>query len=651
MPPSFDELLRVTESRETTRRHYEPGATYAATLFNQEWLREHTVSGHELAAMRLAVTRAYQSGGPASPFPPPAGLDKLPLPRLRALAELAGYRPGGLDNSTVPGPSLHPSVHHTVNSPRTYADSDVTVRTQHDSDSKVDTGRVNAGDDAQSVSGANTEPAPVPTPHAPGGEGVYSGTAVRSGWSLPPQSADNPSANSAHPGPVGLHPDDIRTGEICFVGPAGTGKTRALLEFLVGRCKRKANVRVLLARDFRDGHTQSTMKTLENEVFQEGEFGDAVSGAPIRWHNGQQAYLFQNGSEIVVKGLRDGRGIYSTQYDHILVNEAGSPNIDEEDYDQLLRAKRNGVDDLSLLLSDLNPEYEMHWLHQRCDEGIAREVTTKHSDNPTASGSYLHDLASMRDPLQRTRLYEGKRISAVSGSYYQDVMALARESGRIRPVLPQKGVVTHTCWDLGRSDYTAIWFFQRVMNEWHWVDYYESHLEELDHYWAVLETIRLELGLSYGTHCLPHDATSKTLASMGQSVQSQLWNLGMQGEVIVPQTPLTVQHFAVRQAIATSYFDNSRYVEPERHHRHRRGVRFGVQRLLTYRAAEDSRLSVWRPHPEHDLASHGASAFATGVLASPTTRSGPRARVVRDQVDYLPNTENRAPAEGYRRQR
>lgn len=419
----------------------------------------------------------------------------------------------------------------------------------------------------------------------------------------------------------------------------------------MGRCKRKGGIRVLVCRDYRDGHTQSTMKTLENEVFLPEEFGDANSGKPVRWHTGEQAYLFANGSELVIKGLKDSRNIYSTQYDHVLVNEAGSPNIDETDYDELLRAKRNNKDDLSLLLSDLNPEYEMHWLHQRCDEGATVEVVTKHSDNPSVSGAYLHDLGSMRDQQTRDRLFLGKRISSVKGSYYQDAMNEVRERGGMRPITPQRGLVTHVSFDLGRSDYTAMWLFQRVFNEWHFIDYYESHLEEIDHYWAVLETIRLELKLSYGTFCLPHDAEHRTLASRGKTVRSILWELGMVGEVIVPQTPLHVQHFAVRQALPTCYFDNSRFVHPERHHRHRRGVRYGVQRLLTYRAAQDERLSVLRPHPEHDLASHGASAFATGILAAPTSRSGPPARVVRDEVDYLPRNNETLLNEGYRRTR
>ena len=443
----------------------------------------------------------------------------------------------------------------------------------------------------------------------------------------------------------------VRTGEVCYEGAAGTGKTRAILQKFHLWAKWFPGVRFLILRDFRDGHTQSTMKTLQNEVFDPEEWGDATSGKPVRWHAGETAYLYDNGSTIVIKGLRDSRGIYSTQYDCIFVNEAGSPNIDEEDYDQLLRAKRNLRFPYSLLITDLNPEYEMHWLHQRCDDGATVLVRTKHSDNPAASAAYIHDLFSMRDPVQLQRLAKGERVASVKGAYYQDSLNEVREGNRIKAVLYQKGLPVHTAWDLGRSDYTAIWLFQRFMGEWHFLDYYESHLEELDHYWGVLTSIREQHGFVWGTHCLPHDATQKTLASLGQSVQSQLWKLGMVGEVIVPQTQLNVQRNAVRAALSTSYFDNSRWVKPESWHRHRRGVRFGVQRLLTYRAEHDERLGVMKSSPAHDLASHGASAFATGILAAPTHRSGPRAEVVRDGVDYLPRSNTTLLTDGYRRQR
>lgn len=428
----------------------------------------------------------------------------------------------------------------------------------------------------------------------------------------------------------------VRTGEVCLVGAAGTGKTINVLQFLHEVAVAWAGVRILVAREFREDHTQSTMKTLENEVIPAEVFGDANSSAPIRWHSGQQAYLYPNGSEIVIKGLRDGRGIYSQQYDIVFVNEAGS--IEEEDADQLLRAKRNRRCQISLLIYDLNPEYELFWLHDRCDEGKTVEVVTKHEDNPTLSAAYLADLHNMRDPVQKQRLALGRRVAALPGAYYQAQLAEARYGSPTRfvPIIPQRGLVTHTCWDLGRSDYTAIWWFQRVRGEWHWLDYYESNLEELDHYMEVLQTVQRERKLVYGSHCLPHDAAYRTLASRGLSVQEQLWDLGLTGEVIVPNTSIHVQHNAVRQVLASSWFDTAHWSKPtDTNARWRRGVRFGVTRLAAYRAAKNKQLNVLRPHPEHDEASHGASAFAMGCLADPSDGTTVPPQQEERNVDYL----------------
>jgi hypothetical protein len=438
----------------------------------------------------------------------------------------------------------------------------------------------------------------------------------------------------------------IRTGEVCFVGAAGTGKTRGILEWLHRRCLRRPGVRVLLLREYREDHTQSTMKTLQLSVFPEDTWGRVNDHLPITWVSEEQAYVYPNGSAIIVKGLRDSRGIYSQEYDHIFVNEAGS--LLEEEYDQLLRAKRWGHDDLSLLITDLNPEFEMHWLHQRCDDGVTTEVLTQHSDNPALPPAALADLARMRDPVQRQRLYLGQRVSAMPNAYYQEQLAEIRHRGHIRPLEPQKGLPVHTCWDIGYSDYTAIWLFQRVLNEWHFFDYYESHLEELDHYWIVLQQMQAEYKLVWGTHCLPHDAAYRTLASGGKSIQEMLWKLGIRSEIIVPRTSLSVQHSTVRANLSTSYFDTSRWEKAEPFQRHRRGCKWGVQRLAMYRAGKDERLGVMKDRPEHDQASHGASAIATGFLADPRVGSG-GGEQERRNVDWLPSGNVDEGQSGYRR--
>ncbi len=84
-------------------------------------------------------------------------------------------------------------------------------------------------------------------------------------------------------------PDDIPTAELCFVGAAGTGKTRGILEWLHDQALTYPRSRVLLAREFREQLTNSVMVTLRDEVFPEGTFGDMNSGAPIRFHSEEQA--------------------------------------------------------------------------------------------------------------------------------------------------------------------------------------------------------------------------------------------------------------------------------------------------------------------------------------------------------------------------
>jgi hypothetical protein len=58
-----------------------------------------------------------------------------------------------------------------------------------------------------------------------------------------------------------------------------------------------------------------------------------------------------------------------------------------------------------------------------------------------------------------------------------------------------------TAWDLGMKDLTTIWFAQKIGQEIHFIDFYQSSGKGLDHYARVLQ----EKGYLYGFHLLPHD--------------------------------------------------------------------------------------------------------------------------------------------------
>ena len=170
-----------------------------------------------------------------------------------------------------------------------------------------------------------------------------------------------------------------RSEEIVLEGPAGTGKTRAILEKMHYCAIKYAGMRVLMARKTRESLTQSILVTFEEKVL---PAGSSIAAGPSR--ENRQVYRYPNGSEIVVSGLvahgRDQKArVMSTEYDLILIFEA--TELSEHEYEQLSTRLRNGVMPYQQLIADCNPDQPQHWLHQRCDRGAAQVYFSRHEDN------------------------------------------------------------------------------------------------------------------------------------------------------------------------------------------------------------------------------------------------------------------------------
>ena len=58
--------------------------------------------------------------------------------------------------------------------------------------------------------------------------------------------------------------------------------------------------------------------------------------------------------------------------------------------------------------------------------------------------------------------------AAIKGAFYAEEMRTMLAEGRICPIEINNDVKTHTAWDLGVSDSTAIWFIQCVGRERRW---------------------------------------------------------------------------------------------------------------------------------------------------------------------------------------
>ena len=189
---------------------------------------------------------------------------------------------------------------------------------------------------------------------------------------------------------------------------------------------------------------------------------------------------------------------------------------------------------------------------------------------------------------------------SMEGAIYQKQMMLVREKGQIGhyPHEPSKKV--YTFWDLGKGrDYTSIWFFQHIGNEYRFIDYHESFNEGWNFYAKLLQA----KPYVYEEHLLPHDGETTTAGKEMSNPKRDLQTLGVQPIRIIPRTK-SVWHDIKGEC--RSFLTRCSF--------HEKTCHIGIKHLDNYRREWDDRLAVWKDKPRHDEASHGSDAFRTGAM-------------------------------------
>ena len=313
------------------------------------------------------------------------------------------------------------------------------------------------------------------------------------------------------------------------------------------------------------------------------------------------------GDSHLIENLR------SSEYDWIYVQECTETT--EDVWENLLRAcsGRAGVLPYPQLLGDCNPEHPLHWVHQRCDRGLATEIEVRHEDNPSLTDERLDALARMTG-ARRQRFYLGRRVVDTEASYYGRLLLEAEEAGRVLPLAPDPRLPVHTSWDLGVSDFTAIWFWQ-VNGPQRWaIDYYEMSGEGLRHYAQVLQRKAQRFGYVLGTLYLPHDVEARVQAETAETRHDVLKRLlpGLRTVVVPRVNDLADRIEASRNLIPVTWFDNHRApTQGEEPDHEARNTAKGFQRLLMYKRGYNQALGTFLHRPKHNEASHAADAFGT----------------------------------------
>lgn len=216
--------------------------------------------------------------------------------------------------------------------------------------------------------------------------------------------------------------------------------------------------------------------------------------------------------------------------------------------------------------------------------------------------------------------------AAIPGSIWGDCLERAEREGRIVDfdIDPRNPVFTG--WDLGRTDDTAIWFYQFNGTKIDVVDHFASALMDIyneDEPSKGLVQILLgkakQHGFRYGRHWLPHDARPRTLAAGGKSILQQFHDArGKHPELgdfaIVKRLDLEE---GIQAARAT--FPHVRF--------HATRTQKGRESLKSYHRKWDDDKKVFSDVPKHDWASHDADAWRSVALSwrAPKKAEGPQA--------------------------
>jgi hypothetical protein len=256
-----------------------------------------------------------------------------------------------------------------------------------------------------------------------------------------------------------------RDSEILLSGPAGTGKSRGVLEKGHLLCEKYPGCRGLILRKTRKSLTTTALVTFEDWVLPEGH--PAKRGAK-RDH--RSVYYYPNGSVIDVGGLDNPDKIMSSEYDWVYVQEA--IECLEEDIEKITTRLRNYVVPYQQLLMDTNPSSPSHWLKQRCERGATTYFETSHEDNPRLfnrdAGEWTdegRDYIAKLDNLtgaRKDRLRWGKWVAPEGARFPHAVRQI--QGFKLTDLFPA-GVPPHLVkWisiDYGlAAPYCGLWHFQ-----------------------------------------------------------------------------------------------------------------------------------------------------------------------------------------------
>lgn len=383
---------------------------------------------------------------------------------------------------------------------------------------------------------------------------------------------------------------------LLYYGGRSSGKsTQVALSRLISGSQRRE--RGLCTREFQNSISESVHQLLR----------DLIDKYKLTDWEAQREVIRnkKTGSEIYFKGLHNNaQSIKSTEgLDWAWIEEAQS--VSSESIETLIPTIRKPG---SYLIWTMNRQTENDpvWekLATKPDELTYIRKVNSDAIESLLSDEIIHEREMMRknNPEFYEHVWLGEPLTNNTGSVFGKQLAQAREDGRIGSVPYDATTGVYTAWDLGIGDATAIWFFQRVGREIHFIDHYEASGEDLGHYISVLNN----KPYNYAKHFLPHDAKQRELQTNMTRVDFFAQN-GINNVEVLRPTSFQVGNddinLIARPKLSLCWFDAEK-------------CKRGLECLRAYHYDYDAKNNLLKSQPEHDWSSHSSSAFIYALMAN-----------------------------------
>ena len=331
-------------------------------------------------------------------------------------------------------------------------------------------------------------------------------------------------------------------------------------------------------------------------------FKDHIPPELLVGENSQELkFTLANGSFIQILGSDNDVGLRGSSFRGIVFSEYSFQNPSAWEIMSPILAENWGWAIFNSTPNGKNHFYDMYnmakqnpnWYCQR----LTIDDTKKEDGTPVVTKEYIEEeKARWIDPETIEREYYCSFDTGAAGAFYSKEVEEAEADGRITKLPFNKSVPVDLYMDLGVNDAYTISFKQNDGMFFNFVDYYEQHNQQLDHYFAYIEEWMQDRNAKIWNIHLPHDAAQDWQAFlMTWTNILQKFKARFPGKVVLIPRCKSVMPWIqeVRRLMPQMRFDVD-------------NCAVLIKCLYNYKKEWDDTKKVFRDKPLHDWASHGA---------------------------------------------